>query len=470
MSVWSAIADARKIFSYEQVFGVRDVTGTEMRDALTDWYALYYNGARTRDEDPAQRLPVTVVSKLYKVIFSEYEAGAVGSGAKADFVNSVLKGLDRRRKKAVQQMLIGGFCFLKPIPTAGGFTFTVINRPNMLIFGRDTDGNVTDLGTTERTQAGRTTYTLLERRRVDAVGYLTVESRLFSSETESYLGHEVPLNTLEKYAALVPVLRFREPVFSLGLIPLRCPAENCVDGSEDAVSVYAAAAGRIHTIYQNDAQMDREFENGKMRMAVSDTMLRRAEDGTRHLVDDIFVGAPTMDVDGDDGITVFAPALRDQSFIARKKESLRDIESLIGLKRGTLSDVETTEKTATEITSSAGEYNLTVKDFQEVWENAVREAVRLCGILGRLYQLPDSAAVDPEKDVAVTWGNGILYDEDKEWSQLMQLVSAGMLKPEIAIAWKYGLPWERPEDLAAIREKYMPPAEEPEDEDEEDKL
>ena len=33
---------------------------------------------------------------------------------------------------------------------------------------------------------------------------------------------------------------------------------------------------------------------------------------------------------------------------------------------------------------------------------------------------------------------------------------AGLLKPELALAKKYDLPSETPEDLAAIREKYMP--------------
>lgn len=38
----------------------------------------------------------------------------------------------------------------------------------------------------------------------------------------------------------------------------------------------------------------------------------------------------------------------------------------------------------------------------------------------------------------------------------MQMVQYEMLRPEIALAWKYDLPWETPEDLAAIRAKYMP--------------
>lgn len=466
MSIMSAIANANKVFTYEQVFGVRDVTTSKMQAALNDWYDLYFNDQATKEEDPAQRLPTAVVSKLYKVIFSEYEAAPARKGGNAEFVKSVMAQVDAVRKKAMQQMLIGGTALLKPIPGKDGFKFIVVRRPDVAIFNRDDAGNIYDIGTAEQTKIGRTTYTLLERRSVDDGGYLTIESRLFSSADDGILGVEVPLGTLDKYADLVPVLRLPQPVYSVGLIPLRCPAENCVDGSTDAVSVYAAAAGPIHAIYRNDAQLNREFENGRMRMAVSDTMLRRDENGRRRFDDDIFVAAPVADVDGSMGITTFAPALREQSYIARKKESLRDIESQIGLKRGVLSDVEEAEKTATEITSSAGEYNLTVKDFQEEWTACAREALRVCSILGAIYNVPGTAKVDPENDLAIRWGNGILYDENKEWATLMQLVNAGLLRPEIALGWKFDMPTDTEADFAAIRKKFMPAAE-PESEDDE---
>lgn len=52
--------------------------------------------------------------------------------------------------------------------------------------------------------------------------------------------------------------------------------------------------------------------------------------------------------------------------------------------------------------------------------------------------------------------NGVLYDADKDWADTLSMVEAGLLKPELALAKKYDLPCETPEDLAAIREKYMP--------------
>ena len=238
---------------------------------------------------------------------------------------------------------------------------------------------------------------------------------------------------------------------------LSIPVANCVDGSHDGVSVYAAAVGLIHNINRNEAQLNSEFDNGESRVFVSEDLLKRKKDGRKVIEDHVFVG---LDDDPDTvGMTVFSPELRDQSFHARKQEYLRNVESVIGLKRGLLSDVEAQERTAKEITSSEGDYSLTIIDFQEMWADAVKEAVRLCGILGKLYGIQGAHEVQDD-EVSIDWGNGILYDEDKVWADYLDLVSRGMMKPEIALGWRFGMPTETEEDLVAIREKYMPNAEE----------
>lgn len=461
MSVISAVLSANRTYNIEQAFNAKDITTATMRNAVADWYGLYYCDANNDNEDTCQRLPVAVVSKLYKAIFSEYSATA--DGAKSEYIDEIIRGLDGVRKRAVQKMLVGGRCYIKPL-LGHPMAFGVIDRRSYIPLGRDENGNITDIGTWEQTQIGSMTYTLLERRTVDNAGYLTIENRLYHSDVPDSLGTEVSLNTLDKYASLEPTMTLPEPVFSIGLIPLECPAENCVDGSLDPVSVYAAACGLIHNINRNEAQINTEFENGRSRIFVSDDLLRKDKNGNRQFDRTLFVG---IDDDPDKaGVTIFCPELREQSYLARKTEYLRNIESLIGMKRGVLSEVESAEKTATEITSSAGEYNLTIIDFQQSWTAAVREAVRVCNILGQMYHLCDSTGVDPEKDVTISWGNGILYDEDQTWTDYKSMVSAGMLKPEIALGWYFDMPTDTPADIAAIREKYMPGM--PEDDNAED--
>ena len=450
MSFFGALLN-NKVYHFEQAYpGAKDCTSAAMRTAIEDWFRLYFDRDVTDEEDPCQRLPYTVVSKLSRTCFAEYEAAA---SEKQPFVIGVLDSLESVRKKAMQLAMIGGEAWLKPVPGPTGFSFTVMRRDMVTVLGRGPDGEVTALGSAELTTENGKFYTLLERRSLDEAGRLVIENKLFCSWDGQSIGTQVGLTALPQYAALEPVAVVGD-VGGIGLVGLKVPLENCVDGSADPVSVYAAATGLIHNINRNERQLSREFDHGESRVFASADLLDKRKNGRPVLPPGLFVG---IDDDiANTGVTVFAPALRQESFLARKREYLRNVESLIGLKRGILGEVEAAQRTATEVTSSQGDYSLTIQDLQQMWESAVRRTVVLCGKLGKLYRVPGAFEPAPERAVCIDWGNGVLYDKDKEWAETMQLVSAGMLKPEIALAWKYGLPWETAGDLQKVREKYMP--------------
>ena len=440
----------RSADNYRDIFHTSDITTDAMKLAIEDWYGLYYQRAATEREDPCQRIPYTIVRKLTKTAFSEYKATA-----KDDFTQNVLDSLAKKKDSAMQKALIGGQSMIKPVPTKTGFRFTVVDRGNILVFGRDAEGNMTDIGTAETIVRDRFYYTLLERRTVDAGGYLTIRNYLCRSATSGTIGQLVSLQELPEYADLAEIYTFQRPIGSVGLAPLKTPIENCVDGSPDAVSVYAAAVGIIHNINVNEAQINGEFERGESRVIVSADMMERKKNGKRVFNDHIFVG---LDDDPESlGVTIFSPAFREQSFLARKTEYLRNVEGIIGLKRGLLSEVEAADRTAKEITSSEGDYNLTIIDFQNAWEDVVKEVVRLCGILGLLYRIPGAHEVNTD-DIAIDWGNGVLYDDEAAWADMKDQVARGLLKPEIAVGWRYGMPYDTEAQRQKIREKYMPDA------------
>ncbi len=428
------------IYNYEEAFGAWDKTGKAMRTAIEDWFSLYYQTDATQQSDPCQRIAYTVVNKIVRTVFGEYKASG-----RDPAVLAVLRNLDEKRKEAVQLALIGGECYLKPCPGADGFAFTLVPRNNVLIFSRNANGEPADIGMVEKSTAGKHYYTLLERRTVDEQGLLTIENQLFRSLTSQSLGTKVSLQSHPAYVCLAEKHRYPVPIHSVGLVRLKTPMVNCVDGTADGVSVYAAAVGLIRNIDRNEAQLNGEFSRGESRVIVSADML--GKDG---LQEHLFVG---LDEDPERvGMTVYSPQLREQSFLARKQEYLRNVESIVGLKRGMLSDANVEERTATEITSSAGDFNLTVIDFQNMWEEAVCQTVELCSKLSDLYRLPRMG----NTDVSIDWGNGILYDEDKTWEDYKAMVAAGLLKPEIALAWRFNEPSDTEEELAAVRKKYMP--------------
>lgn len=429
------------IYSCQEAFGVSDKTTKAMRSAIEEWFSLYYRSGVEDGEDPCQRIAYTVVSKLVRSVFAEY--AAVGE---SEFTRQVIDALDNCREQAVAQALVGGECYLKPWVAANRFAFTVIPRNQVLIFGRDARGEPVDVGTMERSAMGSAYYTLLERRTVDEDGYLTIENRLYRSFSEDSLGSPVLLRSHPEYAELADCYTYEEPVGSVGLVRLKTPMLNCVDGSSDGVCVYAAAAGLIRAIDKNEHQLSGEFDRGQSRVFVSADLL----DGGS-LKDNVFVG---LDEAPDRvGITAFSPQLREQSYLARKQEYLRNVESLIGIKRGLLCDANLDQRTATEISASQTEHALTVMDFQNMWQRAAIRAVQLCAQLARLYGVPGESS-----DVRFDWGNGVLYDEEKRWEDYKQMVAAGLIAPEVALGWRFGLPAETPQERKIIREKFMPGA------------
>ena len=426
------------IYNYEQAFGSWDRTSTSMRKAIDRWFSMYYDSAEDKISDACQRIPYTVVNKLVKSVFGEYQAKAGTS-----FGQSVVQSLDEKKRLALQLALVGGTCYIKPCPVGAGFSFTLVPRNQILIFGRDGNGNPTDVGLVEKRVEDNYFYTLLERRKMDANGYLTISYQLYRSRDGQNLGAEIPLKNVPAYAHLAESYCFRKPVGSVGLTEVKLPILNCVDGSYDGVSVYAAAEGLIRNINRNEAQLNGEFSRGESRIIASKDLL----DGQLGLQDHLFVG---LDEDPERvGLTIFSPNLREEAYIARKQEYLRDVESLIGLRRGMLSDANVQERTATEITASAAEFSLTVLEFQVMWQQALKNLIALCEILAELYGF---AACDAG-EVTVDWGNGTLYDQEKIWADYMEMVDKGILKPEVALAWRFGLAGEQEQ---AIREKLMP--------------
>ena len=427
------------IYDYQAAFAAWDKTSDDMKTAIADWFSLYYASGADGESDPCQRIAYTVVNKLVKSVFSEYRATANDPA-----LAQILGALDEKRKQALQLALVGGECYIKPVFKGEELDFVLIPRDQILIFARSANGEPTDVGLAQRSTFGSHYYTLLERRQMDEKGFLTIENRLYKSVNGQNLGQPVALSQHPDYRNLAERYTFRQPVGSVGLVRLHTPMLNCVDGSADGVSVYAAATGLIRNIDRNEALLNGEFERGQSRIIASGDLLR---DG---LTDHIFVG---LDESPETvGITVFAPELREKSYLARKQEYLRNVESVIGLKRGLLSDANVEKRTATEIASSQGEHALTTIDFQQMWQLAVEQTAELCQVLCRLY----GRKLVGDTALQIDWGNGELYDQDKLWEGYRQMVADGLLKPEIALGWRFGMPADTPEQRAAIRAKYMP--------------
>ena len=428
----------------EQAFGKSDCSSVKMRGAVREWMDLYYGASRS-GEDGSARLAVLIVSKLCRTVFAEYD---VHRDKRDDWAQECYTdALNKVAKTAMQYALIGGECLLKVVDDH----FVPIRRDCYLPLGRDDRGNLTSVGMMQTLYENGKKYVLLERR-TDMEDNTLIENRLFEVKGQ-VLGRRVPLDTLTACKMLSDE-EFLPNVPCMGLAVLRMPTVNCVDGSADPVSIYAPAVGLMHALARCEDQLNHEFLNGASRVFASEDLLRPDASGARGLRDDLFVGLP--DDPANVGVTVYSPTLREGSYLARKQDILRSCESLLGLRRGILSETnaETQPRTATEITAASVDYDLTIRSLQKAWEDCVDDALFICSCLDRAYHKDDWWPTE----LRIDWGDGVLYDRSRVWAEQQQMVASGLLRPEIALAWYYDLPAETEADLQAVREKYMPAA------------
>lgn len=227
MSIVSAMFN-NKIQSFEQAFQAKNITSPQMQEAIRAWFLMYMECPPPDGEDDCQRLPVVIVNKITKTAFSEYEATVQSKGPKAEFMAGLLDKLDKTKKPAMQQALVGGECFVKPVLAPGGFDFAIVRRDCFIPLARDTAGRITDMGTSETTSHEGRYYTLLERRTVDISGALTIQSKLYVSNDPSLIGSEVGLTALPRYARLQPEIVL-PGIGNIGMAYVKTPLLNCVD-------------------------------------------------------------------------------------------------------------------------------------------------------------------------------------------------------------------------------------------------
>ena len=120
---------------------------------------------------------------------------------------------------------------------------------------------------------------------------------------------------------------------------------------------------------------------------------------------------------------VFAPQLRDGSYLSGLNDYVRRVEMAAGLSVGTFSQVGQMEKTATEIMASKQTLYSTVKDLQAALESALRGLIAALDFwAGHVKGAPPRGAVD----VAFLWDDSILVDALTERAQWQTDVQMGL--------------------------------------------
>lgn len=424
--------------SYD-AFDACDTTSLEMRRAIVEWFNLYFEThACCCDSNSGMRLPYSIVDAASNAVFGEYEYNV--DDDRIGEIDSAMEALDSIRDAVFQYATIGGESLIKLVPNADtrSFDYRVIRRDACAVLARDIKGKITSIGMVEYSQRKDTFYTLCEKRSLDHNGMLTIGYRLFAGVEDpscgGNIGSRVPLWSVPEYSELEESTTIPQPTFSLGLIQCDMPMVNCVDGSKEPVSLYAAAVKEIICAYRHAERTEWEYAATRPKLIVTDDIVMKDRWGNAVETPDYIQAIDVTGAGGGDNpVTLYSPTPKQTELEARMNQHLRNIENLLGFRRGQFSNADIEEKTATEILTTSARFALTVKSLQDVWEDTVNEFVRVVATLGKQF-FGWGYNLDALPEITISWGNGVLYDEDKVYQRLHDAAYEGLIRPEVYVA------------------------------------
>jgi A118 family predicted phage portal protein len=462
----------RKMVGYKSITDtVNDVQmytiSDSMKDAITLWKSVYKDEAPWLNPEEgiySLQLGKEICQSLQSQVMSEMTSTITEPGStipkedesstaplpdtRASFLNNQYQKhlLKKLPNKLEQGMALGGM-IIKPYVVGKNIYFDFCRQGNFIPIAFDDEENIIDIAFPDQFIAGDYIYTKIERQTFDAEkGVVVVENKAFKAQLrtgddeddQQDLGLEVPLSSINRWANIseepVIIENVDRPLFGFYRVPL---ANNIDLDTPLGISIFSPALKLIEKADEQFSRLDWEYEGGQMAIDVDEGALNFSQ---------TYFGAPprmdrvkdrlyrSLDLNSDETYKAFTPTLRDTSYITGLNRYLMRIEDLVGLARGSLSEVQSEARTATEIKILKQRSYITVCRNQEALESALNDAIYAMDVFATLYGL----APDGLYATTTDWKDSILTDTDTELNQKVQLLDANILAKYEVRAWYTG--------------------------------
>ena len=403
-----------------------------MASKIDLWTKMYQDMSHWIDNDVvySMNLPSAIASEFARLVTLEMKSEITGS-QRADYLNEqYIKVMENIRIQTEYAAAKGGLIF-KPYPDGNNIAVDYVQADRFYPIKFDSSGELVSVIFTEQISVGKKVFTRIEHHELEDDVYI-IKNKAFCSETGNDLGYEVPLSKVREWDNLEEETIFKgieKPLFSYFKMPLANAYET---ESDIGVSVYSKAEKLIE---QADKQYSRilwEFSGGELAIDADYTAIQddKLPAGKKRLF-------RKLDIDKKDEsfYSVFNPEIRDTSYFNGLNKLLQRIEFNCGLAYGTLSDVQETAKTATEIKTSKQRSYATVTDIQKSLQKSLDHLIFAMDAWTTIMKL----APKGDYKVSFEFDDSLIVDSGSDQAIMMQEVAAGLIKPEIYLMRRYGL-------------------------------
>lgn len=430
----------RKMLGKENIrdaIGVDVAVSDKMAREIDLWSKMYKNQPPwKRKELKLCGLPAAIAGEFARLVTLELKTEITGNKFLNDEYQTVIDNIRTYTEYACAK---GGLA-MKPYVSDGHIEVDMVQADRFFPVKFNSRGEVIAAVFMETVTIGKQVYTRLEYHRHDekTATYYIINKAFVRQDLDNVevLGKEVPLSAVPEWADLeetVTIINVKKPLFAYFKIP---NANNVDDSSPLGVSVYSRA---IDDIKEADYQWTRilwEYEGSELAIDADIGLFKRKENGEFDLPKGKERLFRMMDFDDDkEQYKVFAPPIRDESLINGFNAILRRVEFNSGLAYGTLSDLNTVDKTAEEIKTSKQRSYSTVSDIQKALQKALERLIYAMDVIAQLSNLNGGK----KYEVSFDWDDSIVIDKEQELQSMQQDATAGLIRKEIYIAAKYGV-------------------------------
>lgn len=432
-NLWSGI---RRMFGYTTLKGIvgKDIAlSKKMIDAINEWNNML-NGRAEWIDGPVKSL------RIESGICREFADSALvemESSISNEKLNKAYQKCISDLNENLQDGIGLGSFILRPL---GAESSEIVTADKFIPISFGDDGKPVDVGFLTVKRVGNSDYFTRFERHYLLNGNLTIETKCYHSQSENEIGLPCSLESVDEWAQINP-----GPITYPGMDRMdfgyyRNPIPNHIDGSRCGVSIFNDARDRIQSADIQLARYDWEYDSGERAIHVDNRALKKDKSsgrmGMAKFNQRLYRGLDIEDGKDKDLLKEYSPEMRDEAFKRGLEEYKREIEFIVGLAYGDLSDVREVEKTATEIkVSKSRKYNRVTaiqENLKECLEDFVAGLAFYNGMLRSGYEF------------SCKFNDSILTDEETERQQDRQDVAMGVMQ-----LWEYRMKWYNEDEETA---------------------
>ena len=416
-----------KSYTIKEVTGIDTHISSVMYERIRLWADMAAGQAPWNEKAPPCGVLDQIAGRLAMMVLRE-----IAIDVQSDAIKPVLEHLDANVDKIVEYMTLLGSALIRPIYSAGKLQYEALPLGNYLPTRYDFDGTLTGALIFKQIIDGKKHYLLVEQH-VYKDGDHSVECALYRNDFGTM--RKVSLTDCPQTADITPAYTWQH-VKQPMIIEFRNHSTNKIDGSNVPVAIIAGAENLIRDADEQYERMNWEQKGGELRVFADRDMFEKRVIRSGGTVGVKMTGSlnrlVTM-IDGDgsaDGkkIIEHAPTLRTAAQNEMFQQILRRIELACNIGKGTISDMESVQQTATQYSGGRQELYAIVDRIEDEIEVKYQQCADVFAYMAAAYGLGSN-----DSHITVTWNDDATRKDALQAKQLeMQEISAG-----IRDKWEY---------------------------------